>query len=349
MEEKFFAASNSGDGFVSYFGEIFAPSKFEKVYIIKGGPGTGKSFFMRAIADAAKKENKKVVLYYCSSDQNSLDGIVIDDRIAVLDGTAPHDTDAFYPGAVENLIDLGQFWDSAALAQDRKRIERLCEEKKNGYSRAYRYLSAYMDVSKAVEKLIVPALDRAKMRRCAEIYMKKVENGSEFSPKVRICNSVGMEGCVCFDTLVKKANTVYHVNNIYDSGHLFLTEIANISAAKKLDVTFSYDPICPDRLDSVYIEDGGILFSTLCVKDDEKVRNVNMTRFLPREKITPSLHEIKHALKLRDALLCEAVEALDNVKKVHFEIEDIYKSAMDFDSKEKFTRSFVSELIKDLK
>ena len=62
MEERYFAASNSGSGFVSYFGEIFNPACFEHVYIIKGGPGTGKSYFMRMIADEAEKKGKKVIL-----------------------------------------------------------------------------------------------------------------------------------------------------------------------------------------------------------------------------------------------------------------------------------------------
>ena len=349
MEEKYFAASNSGEGFVSYFGDIFSPARFDKIYIIKGGPGTGKSFFMRCVADAAKKAHKKVVYYYCSSDQNSLDGIVIDGRVAVLDGTAPHDTDAMYPGAVENLVDLGKFWDSEKLASERRVIERLCEGKKNGYARAYRYLSAYMDVSRAAENLVTDALDRAKMRRCAENCLKKTVNGIDFTAKVGICGSVGMEGRVRFYTLCEKADNIYLVSDLYGSGHLFLAEIANIAAAKKLDVVFSYDPVCPDRLDAVYIEKGKLLFCTSCSEKKENVKLINMGRFIVREKIKASVPEIKHAMRLREALIGEALDALANVKKVHFEIEEIYKSAMDFTAKEKFTRSFASELIKGLK
>ena len=47
MEEKYFAAANSGEGFVSYFGEVFGEQNFEHVYIIKGGPGTGKSYLLK--------------------------------------------------------------------------------------------------------------------------------------------------------------------------------------------------------------------------------------------------------------------------------------------------------------
>ena len=47
----------------------------------------------------------------CSSDNNSLDGIVIPKlKIAILDGTA-HVVDPVFPGVVDEIINLGQFWD----------------------------------------------------------------------------------------------------------------------------------------------------------------------------------------------------------------------------------------------
>ena len=49
----FFASMNSGDGFISYFKEIF--SSLDRLYIIKGGPGTGKSRFMREAAQQAEE------------------------------------------------------------------------------------------------------------------------------------------------------------------------------------------------------------------------------------------------------------------------------------------------------
>ena len=77
MEEKYFAAANSGEGFVSYFGEVFRPEEFQQIYIIKGGPGTGKSYFMRQVAEAAERQGENVVYWYCSSDPDSLDGITV--------------------------------------------------------------------------------------------------------------------------------------------------------------------------------------------------------------------------------------------------------------------------------
>jgi hypothetical protein len=53
VPEVYFAASNSKDGFVSYFHECFDRPEIEKLYIIKGAPGTGKSKFMKDVASLA--------------------------------------------------------------------------------------------------------------------------------------------------------------------------------------------------------------------------------------------------------------------------------------------------------
>lgn len=40
--ERYFAAANSGEGFYSFFGEVFDRKQLDKIYLLRGGPGTGK-------------------------------------------------------------------------------------------------------------------------------------------------------------------------------------------------------------------------------------------------------------------------------------------------------------------
>ena len=51
LTKKFFAAANSFNGFVSYFDCIFDSKDFSKIYVLKGGPGTGKSSLMRSVKE----------------------------------------------------------------------------------------------------------------------------------------------------------------------------------------------------------------------------------------------------------------------------------------------------------
>ena len=40
--EKYFAAANSGEGFYSLFDSVFDRKTLEKIYLLRGGAGTGK-------------------------------------------------------------------------------------------------------------------------------------------------------------------------------------------------------------------------------------------------------------------------------------------------------------------
>ncbi|MBR5869419.1 MAG: hypothetical protein IKZ09_00145, partial [Clostridia bacterium] len=140
-----FAAANTADGFYSHFPMLFDPlcGRWQKIYIIKGGPGTGKSSFMKRTAEYAEKRGLHVERCYCSSDTRSLDGIRIPAiGVAMLDGTAPHTVDAVLPGAVEEIINLGMFFDTGMLGGKRDAIRALQEENTAHHLRAKRYLHA---------------------------------------------------------------------------------------------------------------------------------------------------------------------------------------------------------------
>ena len=87
----FFLGANSSDGFVSRFESAYSPDGRWRCYIIKGGPGTGKSTFIRRIISAMAEQGEKIEIIPCSSDPSSLDAAIFPDKkIAVFDGTAPH-------------------------------------------------------------------------------------------------------------------------------------------------------------------------------------------------------------------------------------------------------------------
>ncbi|MDD2568537.1 MAG: ATPase [Clostridia bacterium] len=83
-----FPGSNTPQGFYSFYAEGLSP--MEHVFVLKGGPGTGKSTLMRKIAHNMTERGYDVELWQCSSDNNSLDGVIIGNLgVAVVDGTAP--------------------------------------------------------------------------------------------------------------------------------------------------------------------------------------------------------------------------------------------------------------------
>ena len=63
--ERYFLGNNSGSGFWNeYDGEL---KRMDKVALIKGGSGTGKSTIMKKIAAFAQKNGQDIEIWHCSA------------------------------------------------------------------------------------------------------------------------------------------------------------------------------------------------------------------------------------------------------------------------------------------
>ena len=120
----FFMATNTPDGFYSLFKELYDPYSDWKMYIIKGGPGTGKSTIIKAVAAQAELKGLFTEIIHCSSDPQSLDAVIIPEiKVAVADGTSPHIINPVFPGVCEHTVDLSCCWNSDLLKNDSSKIK----------------------------------------------------------------------------------------------------------------------------------------------------------------------------------------------------------------------------------
>ena len=111
-----FLGANTPQGFISFFDELYNPYENCRAYIIKGGPGTGKSTLMKKVCAEAESRGYAVEKVYCSSDPDSLDGLIVPEvGVSIADGTSPHTLEPRFPGACENIINLGECWDKDSL------------------------------------------------------------------------------------------------------------------------------------------------------------------------------------------------------------------------------------------
>ncbi|MCL4464253.1 MAG: hypothetical protein M1552_03950 [Firmicutes bacterium] len=138
--QEFFAGGNTCRGFHSLFHYIPGPET-SRVIILKGGPGTGKSTLMKQVGQQVREKGLFTELFYCSSDQHSLDGLSVPALgLVMLDGTAPHVIDPKIPGAYDEIINLGDCWDAAALRPFKEEIAALIRKNGEWFTQAYQYL-----------------------------------------------------------------------------------------------------------------------------------------------------------------------------------------------------------------
>lgn len=137
-----FAGSNTAAGFHSFYHHLAGPEA-ARVFIIKGGPGIGKSTLMRRIGESFREEGWNVELFSCSSDTSSVDGMAIPALgAAILDGTAPHVVEPTDPGAVGEVVNLGEFWDRDQISGQRTAIRSVNDRLSRLYRMAHDCLSA---------------------------------------------------------------------------------------------------------------------------------------------------------------------------------------------------------------
>jgi len=88
---QFFLGANTPQGFVSRFDQLADVKDGWRAMVIKGGPGSGKSTMMKKIAAHVSDCNSYVEKIHCSSDADSLDGVIVPDyKFSIADGTPPH-------------------------------------------------------------------------------------------------------------------------------------------------------------------------------------------------------------------------------------------------------------------
>ena len=91
MNTECFLGANTAGGFVSRFDQLHTDRRIRKLIILKGGPGCGKSTFMKKLRKTAADLGADTESCPCSSDPASIDALLIPTLgLAVVDGTAPH-------------------------------------------------------------------------------------------------------------------------------------------------------------------------------------------------------------------------------------------------------------------
>ena len=346
MAEKYFAASNSCEGFCSYYEGAFDARKFSRIYAIKGGSGTGKSFFMRAVAKEAEKRGYSVRYIYCSSDSDSLDGIIINEpRIAVLDGTAPHVYEPKIVGAVDSIINLGAFLDERMLKESRYVIERLSLEKRKCFSSAYGYLRAYACICNNIAELVRPAVNMEKLKKHVRRFARELEREEGLCENLLV-RSVGMRGLSSFDTYYERSRIYYEINDLFDTAHIFMSEMYRSLVEKRVNMRISNNPIIPSRLDAIEAEGVGLVFE-ISNEDKEDSRAINMRRYIDGSAVSLIKADYRAAARVRDGALDLALSEFERIKKYHFVLEEIYGAAMDFSAKEEYTHHFCNKIFEN--
>ena len=325
VTRKYFAAANSYNGFVSLFDRIFKSQDFNRIYVLKGGPGTGKSSFMKRISAELISKKCNVDEIYCSSDPYSLDGIIAThgvNKIAIIDGTSPHERDAVIPGAIDEIVNLGYGWNDKWLVSKRDKICKIAQEKKKAYKTAYSYLKIAGTADEYIHYEYSSIFDKRKAKSKAEEILSSISLDEESERFTFFISSFGKYGKYKIKEDQTFLGRIIYVGGNEYATDLFMENLMNTSLSKGLSPNIIKSP-----LDQTYPE--GMCFgnsSIAILKSD--IYDIHSNEFLLDDKIC--IERTRKASEIKKDALEESQRWFSIASEMHFELEEIYGASMDF-------------------
>ncbi|MBQ8004408.1 MAG: hypothetical protein IJ299_04880, partial [Oscillospiraceae bacterium] len=264
MYKSFFLGANSRHGFYSFYNELTDLKSADAVYILKGGPGSGKSSLMKRVASAAEEKGYEVERIFCSSDPDSLDAVIIPELgRAIVDGTAPHIVEPVYALAVERYVDLGQFADYKAIAEKKAAIIAVKEKYSGFFEHVYRSTAgaAYADNEIFDVALSGVSVDKLHAKATGIISREIRGKGCGKYTKHRFVSAISPKGYVSLiDDKDCPFEKVFILEDNFGIGHFLLAPILKAAEAAGFRCTLCMNPLIPERMEHLLIPELSLAF-----------------------------------------------------------------------------------------
>ncbi len=343
----YFPGGNTPLGFYSFYENIMFTEEAELIICIKGGPGTGKSTIMKDIGEYYQSKGLSVDYLWCSADPDSLDGIVIKDKkVAIIDGTYPHIVDPKNPGAVDEIINLGECWDNNKLRSSRQNIIKLNERITSVYKTAYdclRYASKYLKIME--ENICLKKEEFLKVEIEELILDNLEEKKSTASCKSFFASAITYKGTINTIDVLKENIKNYTVLNAPLG--LRIDSVLNEVSKRILALGYSeikfYCPMNPQRLEHIITDDCSVGLFVVNEYHKANITNckvIDLTSFaeyIDKKNYNASKLEFEFWLKA-------AISKLKEAKILHDELEECYIPAMNFEKVEEIKERIIYKL-----
>ena len=353
MSEKYFLGAMTQQGFSTEFGKLIEDKDYY-TYILKGGAGTGKSSLMKKIA-AEFEPTEDVVRFYCSSDPNSLDAVVLNgSKVIIVDGTSPHVFDPTYPGACQKIVNLGENWDEERLKLNKDKIIEVTDKNKSMLARAKRFSTALSNVCYDTYFCGMNALLESKLEGFSKRLIKKVldkKGSGEGRKDIRQLTALTEFGCMTqTDTLENYLDVFYLNDDYFACANLLIEFVADEAVRRGYNVI-----LCPsvafnnNVFEHLLIPEMGVALvsnSPLTNLSAENCKKINLTRFYDKAKI----EKIKARLRLNRLTIKdiseEVYQTIRQAKRIHDDIEKFYITSMNFEKLDEVASRIAFEIQK---
>lgn len=350
---SFFLGANTADGFYPLTNELLRERDDMRLYLIKGGPGTGKSTIMKAVCRRAQELGIAFERIYCSSDPDSLDGVILPTlHAAVLDATPPHPFELKFPGVCGKIIDMGLCWDEKMLLQSKDEILELSRTNSAAHAACLRFLSAAgrlhaENLQTALESTDLLRVIRLAKRLCAKMLPLRESDGRVTRRFLSACTPKGE--VFFYDTLLGLCENIVSVED--ETGAVsaaFMQSVLHEAVDRGYHVIACPCILRPDGTpEHILIPEMKLAFVTANrhhPAPDSAEKVIRSSRFTDSDRAKAHKNRCAFYHRMQDELLYGAAEKLEHAKRLHDRLEAHYIAAMDFGIAEQKKLDLMEEL-----
>ncbi len=341
MNTQWFLGANTADGFVSRFSQIQADHRIRKTIILKGGPGCGKSTFMKKLRETAQGLGADTESYPCASDPASLDGVlIIPLGLAIVDGTAPHVLEPQLCGCDGVYLNLGCFYDTQPLSQQKEKLLALRQENQQLYPAVYAHLSAAAALERCGREATAHT-DPEGLYVLTQALLKELPSATHGRGRNRevFLRAYTPAGEI---HLLESARALCHtciaIEDPWGLASPLFARLRGHYLASNYDCITVLSPLSAEKLEGLIVPEAGIaLLAGKSFSQDFPV-TIRLGQYFKASKIQ---HELTEAA----AAHCEkAVCLLKKAKAIHDEMEQLYRPYVSFEGLDLLTQEYQKQI-----
>ena len=269
--------------------------------------------------------------------------------LGLVDGTSPHVVEPVLCGCGANYLNLGIYYREAALSAIAPALRKEKAANRACYGPAYGCLAAAAAVSAVIRQLAEPV----KPKHLTELALPQLPQPSTSGVKntgaIRRCFLSGItpNGLL---RLNADCESLWCIRDSFGLGSGLIQRLADQWHACGADIVLAMDPMDPETPSGLFVpsEELGFLRTDPAFGDDSALLCLDLDQAVAAAVSSDVCDRACQLLRQRKQLMREAVHWLEEAKRHHDRLEELYRPSVDFDGLNEEAEELIEGMLEEV-